>query len=287
MMSMVLKVMGAGRVLGPSCSLTVLRAISATVLAALVLAVAPGCISGRGGAVSVQDERDLNVKYAEKVMYLACSMYFTDFFRDDRYGLLTSDPPNALEQVYVGGGNHIRPSKTYGVIQAGGPVRIKKIEFPDATLYRSATTPHWFPWVYVEVVNPSQPVNPSTLVLVVEMTDVEGPEAFERALSRLLVPTDYREALYWLPEELGKAVIEKRLIKDMPAQQVEWAMCKPRSVDGYYVGSTRNELWRYSGALNYHFIDGRLEDAEPLPKNELARVQQAVISWQEKNRRTD
>ncbi|MFP2926408.1 hypothetical protein ACLESO_14550 [Pyxidicoccus sp. 3LG] len=235
--------------------------LSAVVLAALVA----GCGTYTKMPPEARTSLDRALAGPEAEQYLRISGNVTPFFGDASKRLLTPYAPEDLRLLNDRKGKPINPGAVERILPAGTKVRITKVEFPTSWVVteRLLYTPRTWPWVYLA--EDGAPAGPP-LVLVLP-PNLDRPEDFRAELEKYLSPRDLKAQLDALPPGVREAVLEKRLVANMPADAVRMAWGPPETIRRSLEGTAKNEEWTYPGGRRKAFLtDGRLARAEEAGK---------------------
>ena len=207
--------------------------------------------------VTESQNSEINRKYAQKPFYLTSSQYFGEFWGDKRYEYLTPYVPESLTYLSSITGKNIPPPPHKGIIPAGTPLRIERIEFPTAEVFnsRALVTPRYYPWVYCVVSMPERAVKG----LIVIPAGIEEPlESIERKLLTIISEEDPRPKISALSEEEQEAIKTKIPYLGMSIEAAGFALGPAPEIEADYEGEKAEEIWKFYDGKTYSFDKGKL-----------------------------
>ncbi len=266
------------------------RRIAAVAACAMVMAVAGGCAIESRTSITPAQSQAINGRYKEASFYLASSCYYSDFFGDSSYYLVTPYPPETLSRGRAPDGmgkalypdGWVRPKQVFGILPAGTKVNVEKVVFPDpdAFIRRPVTSPRWFPWLYLTFESREAKWAQKPFILIVEVGKGEGEEIFNKRTGAFLTSEDPTPWLNGLADATRRAILEKRVLMGMTPREVETALGPARAVTGYEVGAKQRELWNYSDGRMYLFEQNVLQNEESLSGEVAQEVLRDIEAWQ-------
>lgn len=188
-----------------------------------LLVLASACASH--SFVPDEDRIRLERTLPGRTYYLRQAMYLGPFWSDEAKAFLSGGVPNEIPWLTNPAGVPIEPGDPTAIVPVGTRVRILRIEFPTSMTVarRNAFLPRYNPWVYLHV--EGLPDSPTPILLL--RRDLRSQEAVLAELEQFLSKDDLRPHLRELPESVLRAVNEKRLVEDMPAEAVTMAWGLP------------------------------------------------------------
>jgi hypothetical protein len=218
----------------------------------------PGCATSQVYVPADQAAR-LERQLAGEARYLHMSMFSTPFFGDDTKKLLTPVAPDQVRLLENPDGSPVNPGGIEHTWPVGTPVRIKRVEFPSATVMaeRVLFTPRSLAWVSVELT--SGPRNALPFVLVLR-PGLRSEDEVRSEVDRLLSREDPTPQLEAFTEAVREAVRTKNAVVDMPAEALEMAWGSPEVKRIELVGQQRRETWKWAGARSAKLVDGRVSE---------------------------
>ncbi|MCP3142150.1 hypothetical protein [Pyxidicoccus xibeiensis] len=232
----------------------------------LLAALSAGCASYTRMPPEARTSLNQAFTGPEAEQYLRISSHVTPFFGDASKRLLTPYAPEDVRLLDDTKGKPINPGAVERILPAGTKLRILRVEFPTSWVVteRVLYTPRTWPWVYLAEEGAPQGSPPLMLVLP---PNLERAEDFRSELEKYLAPRDVKAQLEALPAAVRDAVLEKRLVANMPADAVRMAWGPPETVRRSLEGTAKNEEWTYPGGRRKAFLsDGRLVRAEEAGK---------------------
>lgn len=149
--------------------------------------------------------------------FLGQSMFNGPLYDDDRYVLLSPRRFEELTHLRTIEGTPIPAPEPQGIVPAGTPVRVDKIEFPtgDVVLGRPLYTPRYSTWVWLAVARDdgSFPEVAQHIVLLPE--GIADRTTFARWFDGLLPPEDPGPWLEGLDPHVRAGIREKRALVGM------------------------------------------------------------------------
>lgn len=191
--------------------------------AIVLLLVLAGCASH--SLLPDEDRIRLERNLPGRTFYLRQAMYLGPFWSDEARAFLSGGVPDEIPWVVNPAGIPIEPGEPTAIVPVGTRVRVTKIELPTSMTVtrRNAYLPRYHPWVYLQI--EGFPDRPTPILLL--RKDLRSHEEVMAELEQVLSPDDLRAHLRELPEAVLRAVNEKRLVEDMPAQAVTMAWGLP------------------------------------------------------------
>jgi hypothetical protein len=172
-------------------------------------------------------------EYENQTVELRQSVYYGDLYDENEQWLLSPYPFTTIFHIVDFDGNPIHPQNQVGIIPAGTPLIIEKIEFPNALVLakRMITSPRFNPWVYLRPQPTSKLASheaqgkPFILPLPLNLTT---EEEVHQALGELLAKRG--EMKKWLAKRrptVQVAIAHKKIISGMTQEELVAAVGKP------------------------------------------------------------
>ncbi|AKU90442.1 hypothetical protein [Vulgatibacter incomptus] len=213
------------------------------VAAAILLAgfVMAGCASHT--AIPDEDRVRLERALPGRTFYLRHSMYVGPFWSDRQKLFVTDVVPGEIPWVVNPAGVPMEPGEPTGVIPAGTRVRLSKLELPTGftVATRDPFLPRYNPWVFLEV--DGMPRSPAAVMVL--RSDLKSFAQVQAELDRYLSVDDLAPMLSKLPQDLLRAVKEKRLVEGMSADLVaaSWGWPEQRRLSPSPEGRREEWIW--------------------------------------------
>lgn len=226
-----------------------------------LLLIAAGCASHT--FLPTEDRSRLERRLPGRTFYTKQALYIGSFWGDPTKAFLSDGVPGEIPWVVNPAGVPMDPGDPYAIVPVGTRVRILRIEFPTSmeVATRNPFQPRYNPWVYLEV--DGQPRSPTPILLL--RRELRSEDEVMAEIERFLSPDDLKPVLRQLPEEVLRAVNEKRLVSGMPADAVVMAWGWPERKELSPSPEGRREQWYWPFDKRQALIvDGRLVSWEPL-----------------------
>ncbi len=192
-----------------------------------------------------------------RTFYLRQAMYLGPFWSDEAKAFLSPGVPDEIPWVVNPAGVPIEPGDPTAIVPVGTRVRVLKIELPTSMTVarRNPFLPRYNPWVYLQV--EGLPERPTPILLL--RRDLRSHEEVMAELQTMLSPDDLRAHLRELPEAVLRAINEKRLIEDMPAQAVTmaWGLPERKIFQPSPEGRVEEWIWPFE-RRKARIVGGRL-----------------------------
>lgn len=212
-------------------------------LALFLLVFAAGCASH--AFVPDEDRIRLERSLPGRTFYLRQAMYLGPFWSDEAKAFLSGGVPNEIPWVVNPAGVPIEPGEPTAIVPVGTRVRVLKIEFPTSMTVarRNPFLPRYHPWVYLQV--EGLPDKPTPILLL--RRELHSHAEVMAELEQFLSADDLRPHLRELPEVVLRAVNEKRLVEDMPAQAVTmaWGLPERKNFQPSPEGRVEEWIWPF------------------------------------------
>ncbi len=224
-------------------------------LLSLYLLFAAGCASH--SLIPDEDRIRLERNLPGRTFYLRQAMYLGPFWSDEARGFLSPGVPDEIPWVVNPAGVPIEPGEPTAIVPVGTRVRILKIEFPTSlnVARRNPVLPRYNPWVYLQV--DGVPDKPTPILLL--RRDLRSHQEVVAELEQYLSPDDLLPHLRQLPEAVLRAVNEKRLVEDMPAEAVSmaWGLPERKTFRPSPEGRVEEWIWPFE-KRKARIVGGRL-----------------------------
>lgn len=215
-----------------------------------ILAAACVCAVGVAGCagrtkVSGEDRSRLERELPGRTFYLRHAMYLGDFWSDPHKAFLSDGVPGEIPFLVDPNGNPIDPGPSRQIVPAGTRVWVVRLELPTSwtVTTRGPLTPRYNPWLLLEVTGlPERPM--PTMVL---RADLKSAAEVQEELDRFLSRDDLAPVLAAMPEEVVRAIQDKRLVEGMSAEAVAMAWGYPERKTMRPTPAGRLEEWVWPG----------------------------------------
>ncbi len=225
---------------------------------ALVLSLS-GCISAQIN-LKPEESTKLERSLTGADRFLRVSMYVTPLFGDSTTKLLSPVPPEQVRLLENPNGTPVNPGKIEGIIAAGTPVRIVKVELPTSFVMQERVlyTPRTLAWIYVDVGGTPKNAPPFVIVLP---PGIKDEAEFTVELDRSLSATDLKAQLDAMSEAARDAVKNKTAVVDMSAEALEMAWGWPQRKKIELDGEKKKETWVWADGLRQAIlVDGKVTE---------------------------
>lgn len=227
--------------------------------AAVLVASLSGCISAQIN-LKPEDASKLERTLAGADRFLRVSLDVTPLFGDDTKKLLSPVPPEQVRLLENPNGTPVNPGKVEGIVVAGTPVRVVKVEFPStfAMQERVLYTPRTLAWIYLDVGGTPKNAPPYVIVLP---PGIKDDAEFAVELDRYLTATDLKPQLDAMSDAVRDAVKTKTAIVDMPVEALEMAWGWPQRKKIELEGEHKKETWVWADGLRQAIaVDGKVTE---------------------------
>jgi hypothetical protein len=192
----------------------------------------------------------LDLRYKNRKVELKSSCYYGDLYDENEKFLLSPYPFDDVFHLVDLDNAPIHPKGQRGIVPAGTPFVIDRIEFPDvaAMSRRMLTTPRYNPWVYLKIAPEAQGFPTERTYILVLPMDFTTEEAIENEIAVLLAPEG--KVTKWLAEvrpTIRVAIEHKDVAEGMSKDELMAAWGRPRKwipeTEADVAWYPKNELW--------------------------------------------
>lgn len=210
-----------------------------------------------------QQRIDAQHAHSKRTYALTRSLYVSQLYDDNERWLLSERPSREVSHRVSFLGHSIHPPAEVGIVPAGTPVVLERIEFPTRTVvtHRMLNSPLHHIWLRLRPApGASWPASEARPCVVVLGLDVESPEALAHAIEARF--GDHASVTTWLDSltpSVRAGVQSKRVVRGMDERALVAALGEPRErthlgrIDGHETIVARyksQEAWLVDGVVN-------------------------------------
>ena len=204
--------------------------VSVLVISALILAACPSYTRlNHGNRETLKDER------VSRIYYLTHSMYVGDFYDDDRVQLMHERRFDHIQALQNLEGKIVFPPRAKDILPIGTKVLVSALKFPtqENVIRRPLYTPRYSTWVELKIITPTGLIDRDRIKAhyILIPSFVKNKEAFDAWFDKTLSDTDPSEWLKNVDSHIRRAVLEKRVVKDMDHRSLVAAFGSPDKRD--------------------------------------------------------
>jgi len=197
--------------------------------------------------LSKQTMKKVDSQVVKKTFWLKQSLYFGQFYDDNRYFLVNPSPFDEVMYLKMPDGQNVLPPDTKSIIPVGTKVTVQAIEWPDLHNYlnRPIFTPRSMPWMKLRFALDRGQVSllrPQTFIYLLPI-NADNADQFETWFHSIFSETDTNAWFLGLTPEVQKAVLEKRVVKGMPREALVAALGEPHSWEnGFEIANYKKQV---------------------------------------------
>lgn len=217
--------------------LTTVKQLAAGLLVSAASSVTLGTVTGCAHATPLPEDvrTTWQQKYDGKYLWLTQSLYYGQFYDDDRYQLVHARKFDQVLALTTFEGEPIFPPPEQGILPAGTKVYIEKIEWPtgDVIARRPLYTPRYDTWVYMRVGRAVGEVSfdkTNTHIFLVP-GGVDNIGVLNDFFAATFSAEDPNPFLQSLSEDKQEAIAQKRAVRGMNYEALNAALGLPNKIE--------------------------------------------------------